>query len=147
MRDADVAAAKDLVLRWRGAPGVQPQLGDDLEIARLVQRHGAGSVSDALAEIAVRGLPSDVYNPYGFLGAAVTQGPLGAVLDSGWAGLMAGGARVYPLAAYRRAFGACALFVLTASVITLLLRETQGRNIYCELKRPISFSASGRGSA
>ena len=93
------------------------------------------------------GIAVAVVNLGGFLGAALTQGPLGAVLDSRWAGVMAGGARVYPLPAYRRAFAACALLVLAASVISLLLRETRGRNIYHEIRRPISLAPSGRRSS
>jgi MFS family permease len=90
------------------------------------------------------GIAVAVVNLGGFLGAALTQAPLGAVLDSGWAGETAGGARVYPLGAYRGAFAVCALSILLSALTTLLLRETQGRNIYHELKRPVSLSPSGR---
>jgi MFS family permease len=93
------------------------------------------------------GIAVAVANLGGFLGAALTQGPLGALLDSGWTGVVAGGARVYPLEAYRRVFVACTLFALAASLITLLLRETRGRNIYHELTRSTALSPSGRGPA
>ena len=93
------------------------------------------------------GIAVAVVNLGGFLGAALTQGPLGAVLDARWAGLTVAGARVYPIEAYRGAFGFCALFVLAASVTTFFFRETQGQNIYDQLKRPISFSPPRRGSA
>jgi hypothetical protein len=79
------------------------------------------------------GVAVAVTNLGGFVGAAVTQGPVGAVLDSRWAGSMAGGARAYPLEAYRAAFGICALLVLAAALLSLLLRETHGRNIWPEL--------------
>jgi multidrug transporter EmrE-like cation transporter len=81
------------------------------------------------------GIGVAVANLGGFLGAALTQGPVGAVLDSGWRGLVAEGARVYPVEAYRSAFGICALFVLTAVGLSLLLRETRGENIYHELAK------------
>jgi MFS family permease len=87
------------------------------------------------------GIAVAVVNLGGFLGAALTQGPLGAVLDSAWGGTMAGGARVYPLEAYRRAFALCALSVLAAAAISLLMRETRGRNVYHEIKRPVSTGA------
>jgi MFS family permease len=77
-----------------------------------------------------------VVNLGGFLGAALTQGPLGALLDAGWTGRSADGARVYPLAAYRTTFAACAGLVLLASLLTLLLRETHGRNVYGQRGRP-----------
>jgi MFS family permease len=74
-----------------------------------------------------------VSNMGGFVGAALTQKYVGRVLDAGWTGVMAEGARVYPAAAYAGAFKVCALFVLIATGLTLLLRETRGRNIYHEL--------------
>jgi sugar phosphate permease len=83
------------------------------------------------------GVAVAVVNLGGFLGAALTQGPLGAVLDARWAGAVADGARTYPLEAYRAAFAVCAAFVLAAALLSLLLRETRGVNIYEQL--------SGRG--
>ncbi|HET7876728.1 MAG TPA: MFS transporter [Methylomirabilota bacterium] len=83
---------------------------------------------------ALAGIAVAVANLGGFLGAALTQGPIGAVLDSRWTGVMAGGARVYPLDAYRAAFAVCAAFVLTAAGLSLLLKETRGENIYARLR-------------
>jgi MFS family permease len=90
------------------------------------------------------GIAVAVVNLGGFLGAALTQGPLGAVLDARWAGLTEAGARVYPLEAYRGLFRLCALFVLAACAITLLFRETRGRNIYHELQQPSVLASPGR---
>jgi sugar phosphate permease len=81
------------------------------------------------------GVAVAVVNLGGFLGAAVTQGPLGAVLDARWQGALADGARVYPLDAYRAAFGICAAFVLASAVIALFMRETRGRNVFAESRR------------
>jgi hypothetical protein len=83
---------------------------------------------------ALGGIAVAVTNLGGFVGAALTQGPVGAVLDAGWAGAMAGGARVYPVAAYRGAFGLCAGFLLLSLLMTLLMRETRGLNIYHQLR-------------
>ena len=80
------------------------------------------------------GIAVAVVNLGGFLGAALTQGPLGAVLDARWAGAVSDGARVYPVEAYAGAFAACAAFALGAALLSLLLRETSGRNIYRELR-------------
>jgi len=74
-----------------------------------------------------------VSNMGGFVGAALTQKYVGRVLDAGWTGVLAEGARVYPAAAYASAFKLCAVFVLIAAAVSLLLRETRGRNIYHEL--------------
>jgi MFS family permease len=74
-----------------------------------------------------------VSNMGGFVGAALTQKYVGRALDAGWAGVMAEGARVYPAAAYAGAFKLCSVFVLIAAGLSLLLRETRGRNIYHEL--------------
>ncbi len=79
------------------------------------------------------GVAVAVVNLGGFFGAALTQAPLGAVLDARWAGVVAAGARVYPLAAYRAAFGLCVVFVVLSAAVTLLVRETHGRNIYADL--------------
>lgn len=75
-----------------------------------------------------------VVNLGGFIAAAVTQGPIGAVLDARWTGAMAGGARVYPAEAYRAAFFVCAAFMLAAVLIGLAVRETRCRNVYDELR-------------
>jgi MFS family permease len=66
----------------------------------------------------------------GFVGAALTQGPLGALLDARWAGETIGGARVYPVEAYQASFAASAVLVLCASLTSLFFRETHGRNVY-----------------
>ena len=75
-----------------------------------------------------------VVNLGGFIAAAVTQGPIGAVLDARWTGAMAGGARVYPAEAYRAAFFVCAAFMLAAVLIGLAVKETRCRNVYGELR-------------
>jgi MFS family permease len=83
---------------------------------------------------ALAGIAVAVVNLGGFLGAALTQGPVGAVLDARWAGAMVAGARAYPVEAYRTAFTACAAFMLASALITLFLRETRGQNIYARLR-------------
>jgi len=79
------------------------------------------------------GVAVAVVNLGGFLGAALTQGPIGAVLDARWTGGLADGARRYPLEAYRDAFTICAALAVGAALLTFLMRETRGRNIYREL--------------
>ena len=87
-----------------------------------------------------------VTNLGGFVGAALTQGPVGAVLDAGWTGALAEGARVYPVASYRGAFAICTLFVLAGAAISLLLNETRGENVHHLLRpaRPPSGTAPRR---
>ena len=75
-----------------------------------------------------------VVNLGGFVGAALTQGPIGAVLDARWAGVLVDGARVYPADAYRAAFAVCAGFLAAAVLISVFVKETRGRNIYEELR-------------
>jgi len=79
---------------------------------------------------ALGGIAVAVVNLGGFLGAALTQGLLGAVLDARWTGLTQAGARVYPPDAYRAAFAICAAFALAAALTTLAMRETRGQNVY-----------------
>jgi MFS family permease len=76
------------------------------------------------------GMAVATVNLGGFVGAALSQGLLGAVLDANWAGAMAGGARVYPAAAYGTAFGVCVGFALLTALATLFIRESYGRNVY-----------------
>lgn len=79
------------------------------------------------------GVAVAVVNLGGFLGAALTQAPVGAVLDSRWAGALAGGARIYPLPAYTAAFAVSGVFIFAAALMALLVRETRCQNIYATL--------------
>jgi nitrate/nitrite transporter NarK len=81
------------------------------------------------------GVAVAVVNFGGFLGAALTQGPLGAVLDAQWAGALADGVRRYPVEAYRTGFAVCAAFVVAAAFLSLLMHETRGHNIHAALRR------------
>jgi len=76
------------------------------------------------------GVAVAVVNLGGFLGAAVTQAFLGAVLDARWTGAIVGGARAYPMEAYRATFAICGAFVLAAALLSLLLKETRGVNVW-----------------
>jgi MFS family permease len=82
------------------------------------------------------GIAVAVVNLGGFVGAALTQGPLGALLDARWAGAMVGGARIYPMEAYRVSFAVSALLILCASLTSLFFRETYGQNVYARPRRP-----------
>lgn len=82
---------------------------------------------------ALAGIAVAVVNFGGFLGAALTQGPVGAVLDARWTGVVVAGARVYPVEAYRTCFAVCTVFALAAALTTLLVKETYGRNVSAEL--------------
>jgi MFS family permease len=81
------------------------------------------------------GIAVATVNLGGFAGAALTQGPLGVLLDARWAGAAVGGARVYPVEAYRASFSASAILILCACVISLFFRETHGRNVYAVPRR------------
>jgi sugar phosphate permease len=96
---------------------------------------------------ALAGSAVAVTNLGGFVGAALTQGPVGAVLDARWTGEMLDGARLYPLASYRGAFAVCALFVLAAVLISLLLTETRGANVHHRLRPGRSESGPRRARA
>jgi MFS family permease len=79
------------------------------------------------------GIAVAVVNLGGFLGAALTQGPLGALLDAYWTGTLVDGVRRYPVEAYRASFAVCAALVFVAALLSLLLRETRGQNVYADL--------------
>lgn len=78
------------------------------------------------------GVAVAVVNFGGFLGAAVSQGPLGALLDAGWEGVLSDGARVYPLHAYRAAFVICAACVAASCLASLFFTERIGRHAVAE---------------
>jgi sugar phosphate permease len=65
-----------------------------------------------------------------FLAFAVLQWLTGAILDATWAGLEAGGVRIYSEAGYRTAFGVCLALAAGSLVMTLLVTETRCRNIW-----------------
>jgi MFS family permease len=79
------------------------------------------------------GIAVAVVNLGGFLGAALTHGPLGALLDAYWTGTLVDGARRYPVEAYRASFAVCAALVFAAALLSLLLRETRGQNVYADV--------------
>lgn len=82
------------------------------------------------------GLATAAVNTGGFLGAAVLQVVLGAVLDAGWAGMVQEGARVYPPEAYGAAFRVCFGLAAAAALLAGLVTETYGRNIWERLRGP-----------
>lgn len=69
------------------------------------------------------GISTALVNGGGFFGAAVLQIVLGAVLDSRWEGAMVAGARVYPLAAYLRAFSLCLVIMTGTCLAAFFIRE------------------------
>ncbi|MBI3007137.1 MAG: MFS transporter [candidate division NC10 bacterium] len=69
------------------------------------------------------GIWTALVNGGGFFGAAVLQIVLGAVLDSRWEGAMVAGARVYPLAAYLKAFSLCLVIMTGTCLAAFFIRE------------------------
>ena len=65
-----------------------------------------------------------------FLGFALLQWLTGVILDAKWTGLMAGGARLYPAAAFQAAFGVCLALAAGAVLAAALVTETRGRNVW-----------------
>ncbi len=70
-----------------------------------------------------------------FLGFALLQWLTGAILDAKWTGLMAGGARLYPEAAYQAAFVVCLALAAGAVAAALMVTETRCRNIWQPAER------------
>ena len=70
-----------------------------------------------------------------FLGVALLQWFIGVILDAKWTGLMAGGARLYPAAAYQAAFSICLALAAGALVAALLVTETRCRNVWQPAER------------
>lgn len=73
---------------------------------------------DELVGIAVAAV-----NLAALVGAAASQPPLGALLDTLWAGDVSGATRAYPLAAYQAVFSVCAVCTLCATAAAFCIRE------------------------
>jgi sugar phosphate permease len=65
-----------------------------------------------------------------FLGFALLQWLTGVLMDARWTGVLAGGTRVYPPAAYQAAFTACLAVTLAALFLTFFVTETRCRNVW-----------------
>jgi MFS family permease len=77
-----------------------------------------------------------------FLGFALMQWLTGVILDAGWDGATAGGARVYSAAAYRSAFLLCLVVSLGSFASACLTTETRCRNIWA---RPVVTPSGSAG--
>ena len=64
-----------------------------------------------------------------FLVGAIFQMLVGIMLDAGWEGAMAGGARIYPTAAFQSAFMLILIPAGAAVLASVLIRETRCRDI------------------
>ena len=65
-----------------------------------------------------------------FLGFALLQWLMGAILDARWSGLAAAGVRIYGIDAYAAAFRLCLAVSVGALVCAALVTETRCRNIW-----------------
>lgn len=78
------------------------------------------------------GMATSVVNVGVFLGPAILQPLVGWVMDQGWQGAMAGGARLYSPGDYNGGLILMAAFAAMGAVATLFVRETGCRNIWRE---------------
>lgn len=69
-----------------------------------------------------------------FLGFALLQWITGAILDSRWEGIVAGGRRVYPFVAYHTAFTLCLGVAVAALAMACLVTETRCRNMWSRVE-------------
>lgn len=65
-----------------------------------------------------------------FVGFALLQWLTGVILDANWTGLMAGGARLYPPAAYQAAFAVCLVIAAGAVLAAVRVTETRCENVW-----------------
>lgn len=79
---------------------------------------------------AYTGLAIGFPNSLAFLGIGLLQWRLGAILDARWEGVLLDGVRVYAGEAYRAAFAVCLVLALLAFVMSCLITETRGRNVW-----------------
>jgi sugar phosphate permease len=79
---------------------------------------------------AFSGMATSVVNVGVFLGPSILQPLVGWVMDRGWQGTMAGGARLYSAANYRNGLLLMAACAALGALATLFVRETGGRNVW-----------------
>lgn len=73
---------------------------------------------------AITGIASSFGNMGGLVGAAIIQPLFGYMLDISWDGVLISGIKIYPLAAYRLAFGICFIFACIALGVLILLKDS-----------------------
>ncbi|MDQ3555978.1 MAG: MFS transporter, partial [Gemmatimonadota bacterium] len=76
------------------------------------------------------GIATATVNAGGFVGAAVLQSTVSAVVDARWRGAVQEGARSYPVDAYRAAWMLCFGVAVAAWLLSLAVAETRGRNVH-----------------
>ena len=91
------------------------------------------------------GVSVALVNFTGFLGAAVSQGLTGVLLDTLWAGDLREGARAYPVHAYTALFLGCALLLLGAVLSAARVHETGGRSVRGVRSEPTSNAPTSTG--
>ncbi|MBU2227995.1 MAG: MFS transporter [Proteobacteria bacterium] len=101
-----------------------PKLPYELLIALvIIEGLSAGSVTLGFAFLKetvparFAGTVSGIYNMGSILGAMILQPAVGWLLDRHWQGILAGGVRIYDLAAYRSGF----ILIIAFSVLAVLL--------------------------
>ena len=81
-----------------------------------------------MVQPSIQGVASGLVNSGGFVAAAMAQPLFGYILDLGWTGEMAEGARVYPLEAFQQCLSLCCLLAALGFLGALLIRETLHRD-------------------
>jgi sugar phosphate permease len=120
---------------WLGLAAPAPGSLAPATLLALCFGLGFGSGAMALVFACVRevnlprhtGVAIGFPNAVAFLGIALAQWGLGAVLDRRWQGLLAGGVRLYSGDAYREAFLVCAALASGALVAACLVTEPRDR--------------------
>ncbi|MGI5881519.1 MAG: MFS transporter [Dethiobacteria bacterium] len=88
------------------------------------------TVAKEINDPSFSGIALSVANGGSFLGMSVMQPLLGFILDFRWEGLISGGTRLYPLAAYRGLFATCLIFLIISFIFISFIKETHCQNIY-----------------
>ena len=76
------------------------------------------------------GLSIGFHNLPVFVSMALLQWTTGAILDARWGGIVAGGRRVYPFAAYHAAFSLCLAVAVGAMIMACFTTETRCQNVW-----------------
>lgn len=101
------------------------------------------AVAKEIVRPAVAGIGIAVVNTGAFLGAAIAQPLVGAIMDLTWDGAVRDGMRSYGASDYANGLSLCLGLTVIAAVASLYLRETNCRNLTAPDSRPAPVLPDG----
>lgn len=80
--------------------------------------------------VTLSGIAMGTANTGGFIGSAILQIVMGKILDINWDATIEAGVRIYPLAAYQKAFAVCFAVTVFGILAAATIKETGCKNLF-----------------